>query len=211
MPQQEQNLLDIYKDVDRAYESELGLFALDVSKPEFDINPVSKELRSIGRQIEELRSDRLHRQYFAEQDQKSKTIKFIRGMSKTVFGKDFIGPKQFPLTEDTLKDWEAEVGKDIFMLGDDDDYVIEAFFNDDINNWYFKRVFEDDRGNPVEETLHYEVLNNGVLQISSRLNQENYFLEGDELANFVYATQVYRDKILEKVYTPITSPSKKAS
>lgn len=209
MPQQEQDILDIYKDVDRAYESELGLFALGANQPELDISPVSKELRSIGRQIEDLRADRLHRQYFAEQDQKSKTVKFVRGVSKTVFGKDFIGPKQIPLTEAILKNWENEIGINIFTPSDE--YSIEAFFNDDINNWYFKRVFEDHRGDPIEDVLHYEILDDGVLKISNRSGEENRFLEGDELTNFVYAAQVYRDKIVEKVYTPITSPSKKAS
>jgi len=90
------------------------------------------------------------------------------------------------------------IGCQIFQA--DPNYVIEAFFNDDPNNWYFKRTFQSYTGQTIEDTLHFEVMDRGVLKISSQPEIANQFIIGEELENFLAASEIYRNKVMSEIY-----------
>lgn len=188
----------IYDDIKRAYQE--ATFAS--SNFEAEINPAPQRIYAIGREIERARADRLDRQYFTEEYSASRTVSVVRSVSRNILGREIIKPKQVPLTEATLKNWENNIGIQIFQ--DDPTYTVEAFFNDDANNWYFKRTYESYAGSVLEDTLHFEIINQGVLKISSQPEVRNQFIAGEELENFLMATEIYRDRVMSEVYNTST-------
>jgi len=188
----------IYDDIKRAYQE--ATFAS--SNFEAEINPAPQRIYAIGREIERARADRLDRQYFTEEYSASRMVSVVRSVSRNILGREIIKPKQVPLTEATLKNWENNIGIQIFQ--DDPTYTVEAFFNDDANNWYFKRTYESYVGSVLEDTLHFEIINQGVLKISSQPEVRNQFIAGEELENFLMATEIYRDRVMSEVYDTST-------
>ena len=188
----------IYDDIKRAYQE--APFAS--SNFEAEINPAPQRVYAIGREIERARADRLDRQYFTEEYSASRTVSVVRSVSRNILGREIIKPKQVPLTEATLKNWENNIGIQIFQ--DDPTYTVEAFFNDDPNNWYFKRTYESYAGSVLEDTLHFEIISQGVLKISSQPEVRNQFITGEELENFLIATEIYRDRVMSEVYNTST-------
>lgn len=190
---------EIYDDIERAYKQA----PFNQSELSAEINPVSKRLYSIGQEIESARADRLDRQFFTNEDHKSKAVNLVRVVSRNILGREIIKPKQVPLIEATLKSWEMHIGPQVFQDDPDYEYIIEAFFNDDVNNWYCKRVSKSSISSanlPIEDTLHFEVLDQGVLKISSQPEVGNQFITGEELDNFLSATELYRDRIMSEIY-----------
>ena len=188
----------IYDDIKRAYQE--APFAY--SNFEAEINPAPQRIYAIGREIGRARADRLDRQYFTEEYSASRTVSVVRSVSRNILGREIIKPKQVPLTEATLKNWENNIGIQIFQ--DDPTYTVEAFFNDDPNNWYFKRTYESYAGSVLEDTLHFEIISQGVLKISSQPEVRNQFITGEELENFLMATEIYRDRVMSEVYNTST-------
>lgn len=185
---------EIYDDIERAYREA----PFEQSELSAEINPISQKLYNIGREIERARADRLDRQFFVNEDHKSKTVNLVRTVSKNILGREIIKPRQVPLTEVTLKNWENNIGCQIFQA--DPNYVIEAFFNDDPNNWYFKRTFQSYTGQTIEDTLHFEAMDRGVLKISSQPEIANQFIIGEELENFLAASEIYRNRVMSEIY-----------
>lgn len=72
------------------------------------------------------------------------------------------------------------------------------FFNLDPATWIWYEEWTDGAGKRRTTTTRYEIHDNGILkaQEGARYN----FLEGEELDNFVTATQLYYDRVSREVY-----------
>jgi len=185
---------EIYDDIERAYEQA----PFDRFDLKAEVNPISQRLYNIGQDIERARADRLDRQFLTNEEHRSRTVSLVRTVSKNILGREIIKPRQVPLTEAKLKNWENSIGCQIFESNPD--YTIEAFFNDDVNNWYFKRTYQSYAGSILEDTLHFEIMDQGVLKISSQPEVGNQFIAGEELNNFLTATEIYRDRVMSEIY-----------
>lgn len=122
---------------------------------------------------------------------------FITVVSKKLFGRN-TSSKRNILTEQQLKTKESEIGAKIF--GPIRPNERRAFFNDNEKSWFFHQEITE-KGNTVNSiTLHYEVQPAGILRISSNPNVNNEFINGQELKNFVQATEMYHDRVMSQLY-----------
>jgi len=121
---------------------------------------------------------------------------FIKTVSKKLFSIN-IPSKRF-LTEQQLKAKESEIGATIF--GPIMPNERREFFNDNEKSWFFHQEIVG-KGNVISSmTLHYEVQPMGILRISSDPSVKNEFINGQELKNFVLATEMYHERIMSQLY-----------
>ena len=135
-------------------------------------------------------------QFFVESDRRKN---FVHNVTRLIFGDSLES-----LTENHLKTWESSrVGAAIF--GDMLPYEVqrEFFFEgndaDGFCHYFFHQAMERD-GTRRAVTLHYEVQPVGVLKISSDNRYDNEIIAGQELDNFVKATRVYHNKVINDIY-----------
>ncbi|MCX6728417.1 MAG: hypothetical protein NTV39_01450 [Candidatus Saccharibacteria bacterium] len=127
---------------------------------------------------------------------------FGNSVTKVIFGKVLPFKRLEPLTEDILRAKESEIGATIFGAMAPNEIQREFWYDRriaDRDSWLFHQKIVEDTG-VKDVTIHYEVHPNGVLRISSHPNTKNEFIEGQELENFMTATELYRDMVIEKIY-----------
>lgn len=118
---------------------------------------------------------------------------FIKAVSKKLFG-----TSRTVLTEQQLKAKESEIGAKIF--GPIQPNERREFFNDNEKSWFFHQEITE-KGNVVSSmTLHYEVQPTGILRISSDPRVKNEFINGQELKNFIQATEMYHERVMSQLY-----------
>lgn len=105
-------------------------------------------------------------------------------------------PQATKLTKRELIQLESEIGGKLF--GPVPRGHRREFFNLDPTTWIWHEEWTDRTGKRRTSTTRYEVHENGVLkaQEGARYN----FLEGQELDNFIAATQLYYDQVARDVY-----------
>ena len=83
------------------------------------------------------------------------------------------------------------------------------FYNLDLHNWYFYQEIIDKFGKVQSVTMHYEVHPHGIMRAT--LGSEKLFepLVGEELSNFMKATELYHKHIMEQIYINGTQTDKK--
>ena len=120
---------------------------------------------------------------------------FIKSVSKKLFNNSSRQPQ---LTERDLKARESEIGSKIF--GPLKPNERREFFNDNERSWFFHQEITDQTGKIHSVTLHYEVHPNGILRVSSQPHIKNEFINGQELDNFVEATKIYHQRVMNQIY-----------
>ncbi len=121
---------------------------------------------------------------------------FIKSVSKKLFKTD--SSKRPKPTAKELKTRESEIGARIF--GPLKPNERREFFNDNERSWFFHQELTDQTGKVHSVTLHYEVHPKGVLRISSQPHVKNEFISGQELENFLSATDIYYERVMNQVY-----------
>lgn len=72
------------------------------------------------------------------------------------------------------------------------------FFNLDQTTWIWYEEWNDDEGKTQSTTTRYEVHKNGVLKVQE--GTQYYYIEGQELDNFVTATRAYYERVAHDIY-----------
>lgn len=132
---------------------------------------------------------------------------FIKAVARGLFG-DIIPLKDATLTGAILKKEESQkVGSGIFGALKADEVQREFFFDgpsadERYVSWFFHQVKRDSALKTTKwVTFHYEVQPAGVLKICSNPSVETAYIAGEELANFVEATRVYHDDVMDQMYS----------
>jgi hypothetical protein len=132
--------------------------------------------------------------------------RFIKAVSKKLINLDLLS-KRLPLTEKQLKAKESAIGAKIF--GPTKPNERREFFNDNKKSWFFHQEITDSAGIVHAVTLHYEVHPHGILRISSLEGVKNEFIKGQELDNFISATEIYYERVMREIYHKEPTLSKK--
>jgi hypothetical protein len=166
---------------------------------------ISRNLFAIADDIALSRKNYLDYQSSAAAREKNK---FISALSRFLFDRKW-EPRY--LTEKSLKHRESEIGASLFGGSTPRKQVL--FFNDDRQNWYFYQGILDPKNPHLTAeslTLHYEVRAKDILRIDNRNSKINYMiLEGEELHNFVNATHMYHQLVMQQLYGRNSNKSKK--
>jgi hypothetical protein len=91
---------------------------------------------------------------------------------------------------------ESEIGGHLF--GHVPNGHHRQFFNLDRTTWVWYEEWKNDDGTTQSTTTRYEVHKNGVLKVQE--GSQYYYIEGQELNNFVTATRMYYDQVTRGVY-----------
>lgn len=91
---------------------------------------------------------------------------------------------------------ESEIGGHLF--GQIPNGHHRQFFNLDRTTWVWYEEWKDEKGKQQSTTTRYEVHPNGVLKVQEGV--QYYYIEGQELNNFVAATKMYYDRVTRDVY-----------
>lgn len=122
---------------------------------------------------------------------------FVKAVSKKIFRSNLLS-KRSVLTEKQLKAKESEIGAKIF--GPIRPNERREFFNDNQRSWFFHQEITDLTGAVSSVTLHYEIHPNGILRVSSKEDVHNEFIKGQELDNFIAATEIYYGRVMREIY-----------
>lgn len=182
----------VYDAIDDIYRDRLDR---NQHRAEQIISPTSERLYGIASDIDNARKYRLDSQFFIHAENRNN---FIKSASKKIFGRELSLHRLEPLTESRLKKDESAIGAKLFGPIRQNEH--REFFNEDKENWFFYQSLTHADGVAESITLHYEVLPVGVLRISSDESVPNAFIDGQELNNFILATNMYHDQVLEQIY-----------
>ncbi|MEI6228880.1 MAG: hypothetical protein WCP11_02585 [Candidatus Saccharibacteria bacterium] len=136
--------------------------------------------------------------------------KITRVLGKMLFGRELSADYVGRLNERELKIEESEIGAEIF--GPIPSNERRAFFNDNRQSWFYYEEKTDVLKQKHSTTLHYEVQPNGVLRINVKNGMKCEYINGQEVDNFVDATEIYYDRVTRQIYSSPTIPdSQKAA
>lgn len=99
------------------------------------------------------------------------------------------------MTECQRLSLESKVGGQLF--GPIPEGFSREFFCLDDHTWIWQEVSYDDFGDKVISKMRYQITVAGVIKTSG---QDSYFIEGEELANFIRATSLYYQEVSRQVY-----------
>lgn len=107
-------------------------------------------------------------------------------------------PKSRPrLTEHELIHKESQIGAKLF--GELPEGHRREFFNLDPSTWIWYDEWRDElTGQNQYSTIRYEVHQQGVLKVQEGAKYE--YIVGDELTNFVQATEAYYQNVASRIY-----------
>lgn len=99
-------------------------------------------------------------------------------------------------TERDLLRQESKIGATLF--GPVPKGHQREFFCLDESTWIWHEEWKDEKGVERQATVRYEIHPNGILKVSDGPRYQ--FIEGDELANFARATQLYYEQTSVQIY-----------
>lgn len=108
-----------------------------------------------------------------------------------------------PLTERELIQRESEIGARIF--GETPKGGRREFFNLDQSTWiWYEESIDAATHQRIATTIRYEIHEQGILKVQEGARYN--FIEGDELANFLRATQLYHEQVAAQIYDAPLAP-----
>lgn len=111
-----------------------------------------------------------------------------------------VKPQPRMYTERDLLGMESKIGAELF--GPVPVGGRREFFCLDENNWMWYEEWRDQSGKPQSSTIRYELHENGVVKVQEGARYS--YLEGAELENFLQATKLYHDRVMNTLYNPLT-------
>lgn len=123
------------------------------------------------------------------------------GLDKKAISKAIKQQSGSKLTERELIQMESEIGSQLF--GQIPSGGRREFFNLDPSTWiYYDEWVDELTGKRQNLTLRYEVHHNGILKVKEGARYE--FIHGEELTNFITATENYYKHVSERLYNTPT-------
>lgn len=180
------NVYNIYDQIDKNKGS---------NNSELD-NQIIKKLYYIADDLAELRKQHLNSPMAMKAAERSRVA---HTLIRILFDRDLSPKYKNLLTERELKIEEGEIGADIF--GPLDSNERRAFFNDNHYSWFFYQEKVDSSKTKHSTTLHYEVRPEGVLRINNKVGMQCELITGQELDNFVKATEIYHSRVTSQIYS----------
>lgn len=108
-----------------------------------------------------------------------------------------------PLTERELIQRESEIGARIF--GEPPKGGRREFFNLDQSTWiWYEESVDATTRQRIATTIRYEIHEQGILKVQEGARYS--FIAGDELANFLRATQLYHEQVAAQIYNAPPAP-----
>lgn len=169
------------------------------------ISPVCKRMMDIGETIQKARELHMDHHFFFTE--KNNDVNFIASAFNRIFNHGLIGPisKLLPVTRDNLINEESRLSGKIF--GEQPNgQRIEFFYygkdEADRERWYCKKEMNTAKGNEYV-ILCYEVQDDRILKIITKGDGSKVayeFLEGEELEDFVLATEKYHNFAMKDIY-----------
>ena len=133
-------------------------------------------------------------------DDKTPHTSFIKKTIGLITGVE--APKLFvrPTNERCLLQAESKIGGQLF--GEVSAYTDRVFFCLDESTWiWYEEQQNVETGKQTAITTRYEIHPNGILKAQE--GSQYSYLEGEELENLALATQLYADRVLAEVYSPL--------
>lgn len=198
----------IFDELDAIYQNQPESLANRQFRAERVSSPTSRGLYRIAYNIAEARAGLVESHPLTHAEHQKK---FTSNVTKLIFNKALPIKRPEPITESVLRTKESEIGATIFGPMGPNETRREFFYETrvgDRDSWFFHQEITNSTGKE-EVTLHYEVHPTGVLRISSNPNTGNEFIQGQELDNFLSATQVYHDSVMSQIYGQDSDSSKK--
>ncbi len=127
-----------------------------------------------------------------------KITNLIVGDSSQVAAKGQVSKaaSQPKITERDLLRQESKIGAALF--GPIPKGHQREFFCLDESTWIWHEEWKDEKGVERQSTIRYEVHPNGILKVSDGPRYQ--FIEGEELANFDKATELYYEQASVQIY-----------
>ncbi len=156
-------------------------------------DPTIDNLHKIAEHLQQARLDYIALQSSTHIVDKNR---FISAIARKLFSRDW---KPQLVTEKSLKSLESEIGAKIFGVVKPGER--REFFNDNQSSWFFHQEITDVSHTSRSVTLHYEVNDNGILRVNT-LNgsMECVQVAGQELDNFIQATNIYYSIVMRQLY-----------
>ena len=128
---------------------------------------------------------------------------FVKSLAKVLFYKGSYTRLE-DLTEEILRSQESAIGATIFgpVAPNERREFWYQTRHHGLDSWFFHQAKTDTKGKDLGDiTLHYEVHPNGVLRISSNPDTPNEFIHGQELENLLTATKMYKQMVIDQLYS----------
>ena len=159
------------------------------SKTERQNNPISDRLYAIADEKSKARARKIELQ---SNNHAINERNFVKAIAKQLFHEIISPLYTAPVTENSLKIKESEVGATVFgpiLPGERREFLNEG------PDWFFhQEMSSDSDAEHISRTLHYEVRRNGVLLVG------HGFLKNEELDKFVLAAEMSHDRVMSQVY-----------
>lgn len=120
-------------------------------------------------------------------------MKLLTGSDDTRFPKFTFSSRP---TRRELIQRESEIGGQLF--GQVPDGHHRQFFNLDRKTWVWYEEWKGSDDKVHNTTTRYEIHTNGVLKVQEGV--QYYYIEGQELDNFVAATRSYYERVTREIY-----------
>lgn len=209
-----QNIINIYDLKNHDQKNEVY-----EKRTENTTDKIIERLNLIGSDIESARNRELDAFAIKTRRHLSNVRIFARDVSKTLFLGNAPRLTNREIAKRRLIDDESKIGASIFGQSTDKNQINKFFLHgkneNDFFDWYY---YHEENLNAVDNhnkvTLHYEVRPEGVLFYKTGQLKAEY-LGGEELDNFIKATEIYhgfvmRDYSTEKISTKKISLSERA-
>lgn len=169
------------------------------------VTPVIRRLKDIAKNVNVARKYRLDSTLFTYSDKK--TSRFVSALKKMVGDNSRPVSRQLlPLDMNKLIKEESKVGATIFGERSSDEHIHFFLGADEGEGVYFhQQKINKTTNKPHSVTHHYEIAQESgdILKTTTWSDNPsiNYdFIEGEELNNFILATEMYHDRVLRQVY-----------
>lgn len=176
------------------------------TKNESNVNVISEKVYNVADDILKARENHLNYRLSTHDIDKNN---FIAAVTKKLFNRN-LSPEY--IKESFKKDLmseEAEMGGRIFGKQDN---ISMSFFCDSRESWFFYQEILNSYRNSQSVTFHYEVRPENIIRVvtDSQTGMTCNSVQGQELQNFVDATQIYHDNVM-KMYNYNVSLDKKVA
>lgn len=182
-------------------------------KIEVSPNQITQKIISFGEDINKARNEKIAAMPVNAMHHINNMRRFFRSVSGLMFSREMPTLTNKEIAWNELVSKESVIGASLFGLASSRENRYEFFYEgrDEKNgrtadNWFYHedKLLSAD-GDRESRTLHYEILDDGVFLVGSG------YLAGDELKKFAHITEVYRDKVMNRIYNNKNSSSEKTS
>lgn len=197
-----------HPDFQESASSEVNLIYQEINNDtvENDFKPSYDRLMSIGDRIASARQQSVENSNNLAEKNNSGIMGVV---SRMIFYPEYLErqKRSNPVSVADLMQLESEVGAEIFGKNSDIGYV--KFFNENRDHWFLYHEKKSQNGLIDAHTIHYEIQPNGILKTCDKTGPMFEYVCGQELNDFLAATDIYESLVFSKIYNKNTTDSSK--